>query len=126
MQRREFVVGIGSSSVWPLAARAQHSKMPVVGYLSIRSGENYLVKALRRGLEEIGYVEGQSVAIEYRWAMGRYDQLPVMAEELAQRRVDVLVTAGGENAALAAKAATSTIPIVFAIGADPVKIGLVT
>jgi putative ABC transport system substrate-binding protein len=98
----------------------------VIGYLSIRSPtDNYLLKAFRQGLGEIGYVEGQTVAIEYRWAMGRYDQLPAMAAELARRPVAVLVTAGGEPAALAAKAATSTIPIVFAIGADPIKIGLV-
>jgi ABC-type uncharacterized transport system substrate-binding protein len=98
--------------------------MPVVGYLSIRSSENYLAAGFRRGLAQTGYVERQTVAIEYRWAMGRYDRLPAMAAELAQRPVTVLATAGGEPAALAAKAATSTIPIVFAIGGDPVKQGL--
>jgi putative tryptophan/tyrosine transport system substrate-binding protein len=126
MRRREFITLIGCAAAWPLAARAQQqSGMPIIGYLSVRSNDNYLVEALRRGLRETGYVEGQNVAIEYRWAMGQYDRMPAMAAELARLPLAVLVTAGGEPAALAAKAATSTIPIVFVIGGDPVKVGLV-
>jgi putative tryptophan/tyrosine transport system substrate-binding protein len=121
--RRELLAALGGAAAWPLAARAQQAPTPLVGYLSVRSNDNYLVEALRRGLREIGYVEGQNVAIEYRWAMGQYDRMPEMASELARRPLAVLVTAGGEPAALAAKAATSTIPIVFAIGGDPVKSG---
>jgi putative ABC transport system substrate-binding protein len=125
MKRRAFISLFGGAAAWPVAARAQQTPMPLVGYLSVRSNDNYLVEALRRGLRETGYVEGQNVAIEYRWAIGQYDRMPEMAAELARRPLAVLVTAGGEPAALAAKAATSTIPIVFAIGGDPVKVGLV-
>jgi putative ABC transport system substrate-binding protein len=126
-KRREFIrlVG-GAAAAWPLAARAQQqSGMPIIGYLSVRSSDNYLVEALRRGLRETGYVEGQNVAIVYHWASGQYDRMPAMATELARLPLAALVTAGGEPAALAAKAATSTIPIVFVIGGDPVKAGLV-
>jgi ABC-type uncharacterized transport system substrate-binding protein len=110
----------------PLAARAQQPAMPEVGFLHARSPEDTAlqVAALRRGLAENGYIEGQSVTIEYRFALGQYDRLPMMAEELARRPVAVLV-AGSDPAALAAKAATTTIPIAFAVGADPVKLGLV-
>jgi putative ABC transport system substrate-binding protein len=126
MQRRAFITLLGVTAVtWPLAVRAQQPAMPLIGYLSVRSSDNYLVDALRQGLRETGYVEGQNVAIEYRWATGQYDRMPAMAAELARLPLAVLVTAGGEPAAVAAKAATSTIPIVFAIGGDPVKVGLV-
>jgi putative ABC transport system substrate-binding protein len=126
MRRREFITLLGGAATWPVAAGAQQQgTIPLVGYLSVRSSDNYLVDALRQGLRETGYIEGQNVQIEYRWAMGQYEQMPAMAGELARLPLAVLVTAGGEPAALAAKAATSTIPIVFVIGGDPVKAGLV-
>jgi putative ABC transport system substrate-binding protein len=127
MRRREFlgVLG-GATAAWLLAARAQQPAMPVIGYLSARSPDDtaHLVAAFRRGLGEHGFVEGQNVTIEYRWALGQYDRLPAMATELVRRPVTVLTTTGGEPAAMAAKGATSTIPIVFLIGGDPVNLGL--
>jgi putative ABC transport system substrate-binding protein len=127
--RREFMAlaaaAVAACALCVGAAHAQQSGMPIIGYLSVRSNDNYLVDALRRGLRETGYVGGQNVAFEYRWAMGQYDRMPAMAAELARLPLAALVTAGGEPAALAAKAATSTIPIVFVIGGDPVKVGLV-
>src|SRR5262249_18639007 len=112
---------------WPLAARAQQPAMPVIGYLSSRSPDEtaHLVAAFRRGLGENGFIEGQNVTIEYRWARGQYDRLPAMASELVRHPVTVLATTGGEPSALAAKAATSTIPIVCTMGGDQVKQGLV-
>jgi putative ABC transport system substrate-binding protein len=127
MRRREFLAVIGGGlATRPYAARAQQP-MPVIGYLSSRSlGDSAaLVAAFRKGLGEAGFIEGQNVAIEYRWAEGQYDRLPAQAADLARQGVAVLVTTGGEPSALAAKAATSTIPIVFTAGGDPVKIGLV-
>src|SRR5215471_461510 len=127
MRRRAFIEGIAAWGVaWPLAARAQQP-VPVIGFLSSRSPEDstHLIPAFADGLAEGDYVEGRNLNIEFRWARGRYDLLPSMAAELVSRRVAVLTTAGGEPSALAAKRATSTIPIVFGIGGDPVRLGLV-
>jgi putative tryptophan/tyrosine transport system substrate-binding protein len=126
VRRREFITLLGGVSAWPLVARAQERSIPVIGYLSARSPADtaHLVDAFRRGLKETGFVERQNVQIEYRWAFGEPNQLPRLAAELVQKPVALLVTTGGESAALAAKAATSSIPIAFIIGGDPIKLGL--
>jgi putative tryptophan/tyrosine transport system substrate-binding protein len=127
IRRREFIAGLGSAAAWPLVARAQQRAMPVVGLLGAASAQGYSaeVAVLRQALRESGFIEGQNLAIEYRWAEDQFDRLPALADDLVSRRVAVIITAGGTATALAAKAATTTIPIVFALGGDPVRSGLV-
>ncbi|MFL6931079.1 MAG: ABC transporter substrate-binding protein [Xanthobacteraceae bacterium] len=127
MRRRAFIQALGGAAAWPLPLSAQQPAMPVVGFLNTASPApfNHLVAAFRSGLEEAGFVEGRNVALEFRWADGRYERLPALAAELVQRSVAVLATSGGDPALLAARAATTTIPIVFLIGSDPVELGYV-
>ena len=128
IQRREFIAGLGgATAAWPLAAHAQQPALPVIGYLSGRNGKQSgaSTAAFLQGLDEQGYIEGRNVEILYRWAETQLDRLPALAADMVRRRVAVIFADGGPAAALAAKTATATIPIVFAIGVDPVEFGLV-
>jgi putative tryptophan/tyrosine transport system substrate-binding protein len=128
MRRREFIAGVGSAAAWPLVARAQQKAMPVIGFLhgaTLAAISLNRFSSFQRGLAEMGYVEGRNLAIEYRWAEGQNDRLPALATDLVRRKVGVIVAPGSTTAALVAKAATQSTPIVFMIGADPVELGLV-
>jgi putative tryptophan/tyrosine transport system substrate-binding protein len=127
IRRREFIAGVGVAAAWPAVVRAQQLAIPVVGYLypGVPELSTHLVTAFRNGLQETSYVEGQNLAIEFRWAENQYDRLPALAADLAGRRVAAIFATGGNPPVFAAKAATATIPIVFLIGSDPVRFGLV-
>ena len=126
MKRRDFIAGLAGAAAWPLAARAQQAAMPVIGFLDPTSPETYAdrLRAFRHGLKDTGHVEGENVTIEYRWAENQLDRLPVLAAELVRQQVSAIITPGGAASAFAARAATTTIPIIFLVGEDPARLGL--